>query len=65
MTHVGTTCTIAPTDARPPWACGRSETGMEIVRGDNRDKSGIKAISSHQGRYAFDFANREDRLTQR
>jgi anaerobic selenocysteine-containing dehydrogenase len=43
----------------------RSETGMEIVRGDNRDKSGINGdFLCIKGRYAFDFANREDRLTQ-
>jgi NADH-quinone oxidoreductase subunit G len=38
---------------------------MEIVRGDNRDKSGINGdFLCIKGRYAFDFANREDRLTQ-
>ncbi len=43
----------------------RSETGMEIVRGDNRDKSGINGdFLCIKGRYAFDFANHEDRLTQ-
>ena len=43
----------------------RSETGMEIVRGDNRDKSGINGdFLCIKGRYAFDFAHREDRLTQ-
>ena len=40
-------------------------TGMEIVRGDNRDKSGINGdFLCIKGRYAFDFANHEDRLTQ-
>src|SRR4051794_40999041 len=38
---------------------------MEIVRGDNRDKSGINGdFLCIKGRYAFDFANHEDRLTQ-
>jgi len=38
---------------------------MEIVRGDNRDKSGINGdFLCIKGRYAFDFANNEDRLTQ-
>jgi NADH-quinone oxidoreductase subunit G len=38
---------------------------MEIVRGDNRDKSGINGdFLCIKGRYAFDFANREDRLAQ-
>src|SRR6202030_1095035 len=43
----------------------RSETGMEIVRGDNRDKSGINGdFLCIKGRYAFDFAHNPDRLTQ-
>src|SRR6202034_1932197 len=43
----------------------RSDTGMEIVRGDNRDKSGTNGdFLCIKGRYAFDFANHEDRLTQ-
>jgi NADH-quinone oxidoreductase subunit G len=38
---------------------------MEIVRGDNRDKSGINGdFLCIKGRYAFDFANSEDRVTQ-
>jgi NADH-quinone oxidoreductase subunit G len=38
---------------------------MEIVRGDNRDKSGINGdFLCIKGRYAFDFAHHEDRLTQ-
>jgi NADH-quinone oxidoreductase subunit G len=38
---------------------------MEIVRGDNRDKSGINGdFLCIKGRYGFDFANHEDRITQ-
>jgi NADH-quinone oxidoreductase subunit G len=38
---------------------------MEIVRGDNRDKSGTNGdFLCIKGRYAFDFANHEERLTQ-
>jgi NADH-quinone oxidoreductase subunit G len=38
---------------------------MEIVRGDNRDKSGINEdFLCIKGRYAFDFANHPDRLTK-
>jgi predicted molibdopterin-dependent oxidoreductase YjgC len=38
---------------------------MEIVRGDNRDKSGTNGdFLCIKGRYAFDFANHEDRLKQ-
>src|ERR1700688_3612615 len=49
------------------WALGvrRSDTGMEIVRGDNRDKSGTNGdFLCIKGRYAFDFANHEERLRQ-
>jgi NADH-quinone oxidoreductase subunit G len=38
---------------------------MDIVRGDNRDKSGINGdFLCIKGRYAFDFANNSDRLRQ-
>jgi NADH-quinone oxidoreductase subunit G len=38
---------------------------MEIVRGDNRDKSGMNNdFLCIKGRYAFDFAHSEERLTQ-
>ncbi len=43
----------------------RADTGMEIVRGDNRDKSGTNGdFLCIKGRYAFDFANHEERLTR-
>ncbi len=38
---------------------------MEIVRGDNRDKSGTNGdFLCIKGRYAFDFTNHEERLTR-
>jgi NADH-quinone oxidoreductase subunit G len=38
--------------------------GSEIVRGDNRDKSGINGdFLCNKGRYAFDFANSTERIT--
>ena len=65
MTHVGTTCTHCADGCKTTLGVRRSETGMEIVRGDNRDKSGINGdFLCIKGRYAFDFANREDRLTR-
>src|SRR6202163_649361 len=65
MTHIGTTCTHCADGCKTTLGVRRSETGMEIVRGDNRDKSGINGdFLCIKGRYAFDFANREDRLTQ-
>src|SRR5262249_9323228 len=43
----------------------RADTGMEIVRGDNRDKSGTNGdFLCIKGRYAFDFASSEERITQ-
>jgi len=65
MNHVGTTCTHCADGCKTTLGVRRSDTGMEIVRGDNRDKSGINGdFLCIKGRYAFDFANHEDRLTQ-
>src|SRR5882672_6353806 len=64
MTHVGTTCTHCADGCKTTLGVRCSETGMEIVRGDNRDKSGINGdFLCIKGRYAFDFAHHEDRLT--
>ncbi|HUA16594.1 MAG TPA: NADH-quinone oxidoreductase subunit NuoG [Verrucomicrobiae bacterium] len=65
MKHVGTVCTHCGDGCKTTLGVRRSDTGMEIVRGDNRDKSGTNGdFLCIKGRYAFDFANREDRLTQ-
>jgi len=65
MNHVGTTCTHCADGCKTTLGVRRSDTGMEIVRGDNRDKSGINGdFLCIKGRYAFDFAHHEDRLTQ-
>jgi len=65
MKHVGTTCTHCGDGCKTTLGVRRSDTGMEIVRGDNRDKSGINGdFLCIKGRYAFDFAKHEDRLTQ-
>jgi NADH-quinone oxidoreductase subunit G len=63
MNHVGTTCSHCADGCKTTLGVRRSDTGMEIVRGDNRDKSGINGdFLCIKGRYAFDFANNEDRL---
>jgi len=63
MKHVGTTCTHCSDGCKTTLGVRRSDTGMEIVRGDNRDKSGINGdFLCIKGRYAFDFAKHEDRL---
>ncbi len=65
MSHVGTICAHCGDGCKTTLGVRRSSDGMEIVRGDNRDKSGINGdFLCIKGRYAFDFANREDRLTQ-
>ena len=65
MKHVGTICTHCGDGCKTTLGVRRADTGMEIVRGDNRDKSGINGdFLCIKGRYAFDFASHEDRLTQ-
>src|SRR5437588_8974372 len=65
MKHVGTTCTHCGDGCKTTLGVRRAESGMEIVRGDNRDKSGINGdFLCIKGRYGFDFANHEDRLIQ-
>src|ERR1700727_650271 len=65
MKHVGTVCTHCGDGCKTTLGVRRSDTGMEIVRGDNRDKSGTNGdFLCIKGRYAFDFANHEERLKQ-
>jgi NADH-quinone oxidoreductase subunit G len=65
MKHVGTICTHCGDGCKTTLGVRRADTGMEIVRGDNRDKSGTNGdFLCIKGRYAFDFANHEERLTQ-
>jgi len=63
MKHVGTICTHCGDGCKTTLGVRRSETGMEIVRGDNRDKSGINNdFLCMKGRYAFDFTENPERL---
>jgi NADH-quinone oxidoreductase subunit G len=65
MKHVDTTCTHCGDGCKTTLGVRRAETGMEIVRGDNRDKSGINGdFLCVKGRYAFDFAKRGERIKQ-
>src|SRR5215469_16316421 len=65
MKHVGTVCTHCGDGCKTTLGVRRSDTGMEIVRGDNRDKSGTNGdFLCIKGRYAFDFANHEERLIE-
>jgi NADH-quinone oxidoreductase subunit G len=65
MNHVGTVCTHCGDGCKTTLGVRRCDTGMEIVRGDNRDKGGINNdFLCIKGRYAFDFAHNKERLTQ-
>ena len=65
MKHVGTVCTHCGDGCKTTLGVRGSDTGMEIVRGDNRDKSGMNGdFLCIKGRYAFDFASNDDRITQ-
>jgi NADH-quinone oxidoreductase subunit G len=65
MKHVGTICTHCGDGCKTTLGVRRADKGLEIVRGDNRDKSGTNGdFLCIKGRYAFDFANHEERLTR-
>ncbi len=65
MKHVGTVCAHCGDGCKTTLGVRRGDMGMEIVRGDNRDKSGTNGdFLCIKGRYAFDFANHEERLKQ-
>jgi NADH-quinone oxidoreductase subunit G len=65
MKHVGTVCTHCGDGCKTTLGVRRSPEGMEIMRGDNRDKNGINGdFLCIKGRYAFDFANSEERLRE-
>src|SRR5580704_1815701 len=65
MNHVGTICTHCGDGCKTTLGVRSTSDGSEIVRGDNRDKSGINGdFLCNKGRYAFDFANSGERITQ-
>ena len=65
MNHVATVCTHCGDGCKTTLGVRSTSDGSEIVRGDNRDKSGINGdFLCNKGRYAFDFANSSERLTQ-
>ncbi len=65
MKHVGTVCTHCGDGCKTTLGVRRADSGMQIVRGDNRDKSGINGdFLCIKGRYAFDFVHDEGRLKQ-
>jgi NADH-quinone oxidoreductase subunit G len=65
MNHVATVCTHCGDGCKTTLGVRSTPDGAEIVRGDNRDKSGINGdFLCNKGRYAFDFANHDARITQ-
>jgi NADH-quinone oxidoreductase subunit G len=64
MNHVSTVCTHCGDGCKTTLGVRSTTDGSEIVRGDNRDKSGMNNdFLCNKGRYAFDFANHDDRIT--
>ena len=65
MNHVATICTHCGDGCKTTLGVRTVTDGAEIMRGDNRDKSGINGdFLCNKGRYAFDFANSEERVTE-
>ena len=65
MNHVATICTHCGDGCKTTLGVRAVSEGAEIIRGDNRDKSGMNGdFLCNKGRYAFDFANNPERLTQ-
>jgi NADH-quinone oxidoreductase subunit G len=64
MNHVATICTHCGDGCKTTLGVRSVSDGSEIVRGDNRDKSGMNGdFLCNKGRYGFDFANNIERLT--
>jgi NADH-quinone oxidoreductase subunit G len=65
LKHTGTICTFCGDGCKTTLGVRRSPAGLAIVRGDNRDKSGINGdFLCIKGRYAFDAVNSSRRLRQ-
>jgi NADH-quinone oxidoreductase subunit G len=65
MNHVSTVCTHCADGCKTTLGVRSVDNGAQILRGDNRDKSGMNGdFLCIKGRYAFDFANHQDRLTK-
>ena len=64
MTHVSTVCTHCGDGCKVTLGIRQSIEGADIVRADNRDKSGINGdFLCAKGRFGFDFVESQDRLT--
>jgi NADH-quinone oxidoreductase subunit G len=65
MNHVSTVCTHCADGCKVTLGVRQTGDGAEIVRADNRDKSGINGdFLCAKGRFGFDFVDNSERLTQ-
>ncbi len=65
MNHTSTICTHCGDGCKTTLGVRASAEGAVIMRGDNRDKSGINGdFLCNKGRYAFDFTKEPERLSQ-
>jgi NADH-quinone oxidoreductase subunit G len=64
MNHVSTVCTHCGDGCKVTLGVRQTNDGSEIVRADNRDKSGINGdFLCAKGRFGFDFVESAERLT--
>jgi len=65
MNHVSTVCTHCADGCKVTLGVRQANDGSEIVRADNRDKSGINGdFLCAKGRFGFDFVDSDQRLTK-
>ena len=65
MNHVSTVCTHCGDGCKVTLGVRQANDGAEIIRADNRDKSGINGdFLCAKGRFGFDFVDSKDRLTK-
>jgi NADH-quinone oxidoreductase subunit G len=65
MNHVSTVCTFCGDGCKVTLGVRQVNDGSEIVRADNRDKSGINGdFLCAKGRFGFDFVDSPERLTK-
>ena len=65
MNHVSTVCTHCADGCKVTLGVRQDNDGSQIVRADNRDKSGINGdFLCAKGRFGFDFVESPERLTK-
>jgi NADH-quinone oxidoreductase subunit G len=65
MNHVSTVCTHCADGCKVTLGVRQANDGSEIIRADNRDKSGINGdFLCAKGRFGFDFVENPERLTR-